>query len=522
MGIPAYFSHIIKNHSNIIKNISTLSNLHNLYLDCNSIIYDAYYGMDCNNKSIQQIENELIKSVCQKLHYYIDSLKPTDTTFIAFDGVAPVAKLEQQRTRRIKSEITNKIINKINNKTNPSKWSTVNITPGTEFMKKLGFEIKTYFKTKKLCKNIITSCSDEPGEGEHKLFQYIRNNIEYHKDKNTVIYGLDADLIMLSINHLPIYKNIFLFRETPVFIKQLDSSLDANKLYMINIPELANQINLELNNYKTNSVNRVYDYILLCFFLGNDFMPHFPSINIRTNGIDILLDVYKTLFSNTEEVLYDNKKIVWKNIRKLIKLISEEENNYLINEHKKRDKNEKRFLPTSTPEEKENKLTNIPSFNRKKEKYINPSEIGWQSRYYQILFDINKNNEERIKLICNNYIEALEWTMKYYTIDCPDWRWKYNYDYAPLFEDLIKYIPYFDTTFINDKPINPVSDITQLSYVLPFSCLHLLPQKNFKILTNKYKDWYPENPDFKWYYCKYLWESHIELPEIDLNILENI
>lgn len=31
-------------------------------------------------------------------------------------------------------------------------------------------------------------------------------------------------------------------------------------------------------------------------FLGNDFMPHFPSVNIRTGGIHIMLSAYKNLF----------------------------------------------------------------------------------------------------------------------------------------------------------------------------------------------------------------------------------
>ena len=107
--------------------------------------------------------------------------------------------------------------------------------------------------------------------------------------------------------------------------------------------------------------------------------------------------------------------------------------------------------------------------------------------------------------------------MKYYTQGCADWRWKYQYNYPPLLQDLVKYIPYFDTEFIEKEIISyPVSEIVQLLYVLPNQSLHLLPKE---INEKVDKTQYPTDCDFVWAYCRYFWEAHVELPELDIDEL---
>ena len=115
------------------------------------------------------------------------------------------------------SVIEEDILIKTNIQEKENIWNKSSITPGTNFMKKLN---KSYILTiqKKILnklnvKNIIVSGSDENGEGEHKIFEYIRNN--YKKTDSNVVYGLDADLIMLCLNHLSFNNNIYLYRETP-------------------------------------------------------------------------------------------------------------------------------------------------------------------------------------------------------------------------------------------------------------------------------------------------------------------
>jgi len=538
MGVPTFFTHIVKNYPNIIKKyVNNILKVDNLYLDCNSIIYDAYSKM-VTDKLTETIAISIIKSVICKIEEYINIIKPSKTVIIAFDGVAPVAKLEQQRARRYKSWYQNEISRIIFKKDTEDAWNTTSITPGTKFMDELNSNVSSYFNNLGInkvnskgirnnnlyVKEILVSGSDKIGEGEHKLFSYIRSNLQKHNHETTVIYGLDADLIMLSINHLPICPNIYLFRETPHFIQSIDSSLEPNSNYFLDIPEFTNALTMYMNNDKEltsqQQKNKIYDYIFLCFFLGNDFLPHFPAINIRTGGVDKMMNAYKATIGESNLNLTDGKVIYWGNVRKVVQYLAKLEEDFIIKEHRSRNNRERHKLPNTTPEEKFKNFELTPVYNREMEYFINPIKPFWQSRYYQGLFGINSLNEEKKRDICINYLEGLEWTMKYYTTDCPNWRWKYKYNYPPLLQDLIKFIPVFNTEFVPYCSPNPVSEIVQLCYVLPRASLNLLPKRLYFELIKKYDHWYKGNCDFIWAYCRYFWEAHVDMNEIDIDELE--
>ena len=72
----------------------------------------------------------------------------------------------------------------------------------------------------------------------------------------------------------------------------------------------------------------------------------------------------------------------------------------------------------------------------------------------------------------------------------------------------------------NSKITKPVSELVQLCYVLPKQSLHLLPTGLYNSLLKEKNEWYKTNCEFLWAYCKYFWESHVLLPEIDINELE--
>jgi len=530
MGIPSYFAHIVRQHRKIIKEYKrSRMAIHNLYLDCNSFIYEAIQELNKdfknNNSQKKEMENEIIKLVCKKIEIQIGYLNPSNNVLIAFDGVAPVAKLQQQRNRRYKSWFEERVMEKIDESHEKNMWDTAAITPGTMFMKALGDTIKNRFQNPKEfnLNRLMVSDSSEAGEGEHKIYEYIRKNKQQHESTTTVIYGLDADLIILTLNHLHIAPNMYLFRETPHFIRSIDKSLNPNELYLMDIPEFGKMLALDLNDGNEPNTkqqkNRIFDYILLSFFLGNDFLPHFPALNIRTSGINRLLDVYRSTIGNTNENLVEEDRIIWKNVRKMLNVLAEDEENIICDEYDVRDK---QASYTKRPQRNiRDEFLLTPLKDRAEEEYINPFSKGWNERYYDTLFEVRIDDMRR-KQISVNYLEGLEWTLKYYTIGCVDWRWTYKYEYPPLLTDLVKYIPYFDTMFVPKTNSVAVSPLVQLSYVLPARSLHLLPTNLHSYLIQNHRKWYGHDYEFRWAFCKYFWECHVKLPVIKLDELENI
>lgn len=553
MGIPSYFQYIIRSHGEIFKHLNDLKGIDNAYFDSNSIVYDCLKSLHFSqNETNEQFELRLIQSVTEKIVSYLHILQPKGVVILAFDGVAPVAKLEQQRTRRYKTWFTRSIEEQLKEvyersekkEEEPSQsWDTSSITPATRFMKKMDEYLHNYFSQEhiqntKTYKKIILSGSNEHGEGEHKIFDFIRRNKEYHSKTTTTIYGLDADLIMLCLNHLYISKKMYLFRETPSFHTELDESYEKEDLCFMDIHELSFDIVEAMTHqyYRDNSSSQAYsiythkiqDYIFISFLLGNDFLPHFPALNIRTHGIDLLMNTYKAIMKDTE-YLCDGKtkKIVWKNVRKFIQELANMEQEQIQIEYKtlmkyenqqRRAKGNYEGQGNKTYEEMQKQFSYYPSIHRETEHYIQPMEENWQQRYYKALFHIHRLTDREKQKIATNYLEGLEWVYEYYSEGCKNYRWKYMYHYPPLLEDLVKYIPVFDTEFVKSDN-KPLDELTQLCYVLPKHSLNLLPKNVETMMKTIYKDLYKEHK-FVWAFHKYFWEAHVEMPEINIDALE--
>lgn len=521
MGIPSFFSYIIKNHSKeVVYNYVDIRNksFHRLYMDCNSILYDCFRKISLHplysTYTHLQIEDLILENTAKQIQFYINQIQP-NCVFIAFDGVAPMAKMEQQRNRRYKSWFESEL--KCSMGEEKSLFTSCNFTPGTAFMDKLSLYMKKYFvNTREM--EIILATPDEPGEGEHKLYAHLREN-PMMENQTLAIYGLDADLLMLSLFHLRFCPNMFVFREAPEFLQEEKEDVPL----FLDIAKLSRSISSEMN-CKARDSHRTMDYVFLCFLLGNDFLPHFPALNIRTHGIQRLLDVYRSCIgnvpnrylvsnmsaSNTSGTVPNTYKIVWREVSRLFQALAKDEHGFILQEYalrKKWDSKTVDSFPKKTMKEKEELLLNTPILYRAEESYICPKEKGWQDRYYRLLFD----KEVVIKDICINYLEGLEWVCKYYIEGGIDWKWKYKYHYPPLLQDLAPLVPHGNMTFLQNICNTPCHPYTQLAYVLPPAYKSLIPEHVLSRLSSESIDW--KELKFRWTFCRYFWESHVLLPE---------
>ena len=479
MGVPSLFVELVKKYKNIIFHNPNLK-IDSLYLDYNCGIHPACYRIlekYPDYKDTDWLEDKMLDEIISYLDKIIKFVKPSKLIYLAIDGPAPVAKMKQQRQRRYKSAYENK-----------RSWNNSKITPGTQFMIKITRAIKKYFR--KNIKNIkvIFSDSNVPSEGEHKIFQHI---LKTHGLKYC-IYGLDADLIFLGLSSQK--TDVYLLREADYMNLTNENRLDyfsidllKNNLYK----NICSKLHYSVNLVKNNVVN---DFIVLCFLLGNDFLPHMPALEIRNKGIDILLDSYLEVIIDTKTYLI-NQTINWDIFMKIINKISVQESTLLINNYKKNTAR-KHFYDKNT----------LPII----QDIIKYDVDGYKERYYIYHFGIY--DKDCIEDICFNYLKSILWNYNYYFKKCCSWQWHYIYDHPPLLSDL-KNHSNFEFKFILGKPLQP---LTQLLIVLPIYSKMLLPKSYQNIMYNLI-DLYPDTFKQDYYGKVFEWQGIPLLPPLNIN-----
>lgn len=388
MGVPAFFRWLSRKYPSVVVpvveekgkdfdgNVRHINSadpnpngveFDNLYLDMNGIIHPCTHPED---RPAPKNEDEMMVAIFDCIDRLFRIVRPRRVLYMAIDGVAPRAKMNQQRSRRFRAskETSEKIleISRIRQQLTASgaylppekpkgeHFDSNCITPGTPFMARLSACLHYYIHARLNSDpgwkgiKVILSDANVPGEGEHKIMDYIRKQrAQPDHDPNTqhVLCGADADLIMLGLatheaNFTIIREEFLPNKPRPCDIcgqmghemKECTGSepnaLDTVKSFgsetefiFVRLSVLREYLKRELvmTNlpFPYDFERALDDWVFMCFFVGNDFLPHLPSLEIRENAIDRLINLYKkTVYkthgwlTNSGEVYLDRVQLI--------------------------------------------------------------------------------------------------------------------------------------------------------------------------------------------------------------------
>jgi|UniRef100_A0A6C0B236 5'-3' exonuclease len=429
MGIPFYFASLIRNHSGITR-IARELDVDVLGIDFNCLIHRYLQVTDP------------IKSVLDALDHILKSFR-AKKVIIAFDGLVPYAKIVQQRYRRFRVK-------------EAESFDRNQISPDTPYMRLLEEAIRKRFP------DVQLSPTQEPGEGEHKIFQDIKKIPEADR-KSICIYGLDADLILLSLFNHKLSTELTLLRESGEFN---DPSLKQAEFSLLDVQKLILTLPIDIEQYLTLSV--------LCF--GNDFMPSLGIFSLREDGYGRALEYYTK--SGKPDLATEEGRAT--------------------------------FLDYAAEKE----IGVLKELVKSRKQVFERAVVGRAADCISVKYGLHiLDGVTNMEPVVDAYWKTFHWTMHYFkTNDVYNWGWVYPYPEAPMIQDIVQL---YETTI---SPGELTYNVTkQLHVILPS---HSLRKSKRRVI---YPDEHYEETRETWM-KKYDWEMkpRISIPWSPISSLTSV
>ncbi|XP_058517368.1 5'-3' exoribonuclease 1 isoform X3 [Ochotona princeps] len=568
MGVPKFYRWISERYpclSEVVKE-HQIPEFDNLYLDMNGIIHQCSHPND-DDVHFRISEDKIFTDIFHYLEVLFRIIKPRKVFFMAVDGVAPRAKMNQQRGRRFRSakeaeEKIKKAIEKGETLPTEARFDSNCITPGTEFMARLHEHLK-YFVNMKISTDkswqgvtIYFSGHETPGEGEHKIMEFIRSEkAKPDHDPNTrhCLYGLDADLIMLGLTSHEAHFS--LLREEVRFggkKTQRVCAPEETTFHLLHLSLMREYIDYEFSALKKKitfkyDIERIIDdWILMGFLVGNDFIPHLPHLHINHDALPLLYGTYITILpelggyinesghlnlprfekylvklsdfdrEHFSEVFVDLKwfesKVGNKYLNEAAGIAAEEAKNF---KEKKKLKGQENSLCWAALDKNEVITCKDNLEDETEDDDLFETEFRQYKRtYYMTKMGVDVVSDDFLADQAACYVQAIQWILHYYYHGVQSWSWYYPYHYAPFLSD-IRNISSLKIHFELGKPFKPFE---QLLAVLPAASKNLLPACYQHLMTSEDSpiiEYYP--PDFKTDLNgkQQEWEAVVLIPFID-------
>ena len=487
MGVPRLFPWIVKSFRNSVihfQNGESFGEVDNLFLDSNGSLHTAAqrvfnYGQnkrlmdDYADFSVEEKRVKVFEMYFADVKNLSRIVRPKKRLYISLDGPAPLAKQAQQRQRRfVASAAASHDRKDDNSSSSQNTFSSNEITPGTVFMLELTKFIHTAIR--KEMNNpkspwhtieVIFSPPNVPGEGEHKILDFMRTLPDAKNEKHC-IHGPDADLIMLALSsHMP---DIYLLREdqyTPGYYDVLNMGSIRKYLFPILNPNLLKTTPKTRRNLDDVSD----DFVLLGFFVGNDFLPKIQMFMYLEDGLELMVATYAKM-ANSKTFLTNERHINFDVFLSFVQELSRREDIYIFDQNS-----------AKLPDPKFKNVT-LESCIYTKDNVSRLNMPKYREKYYQ---KSGLSTDDEIHQMCLDYIKSIIWVFDYYAKGLPSWSHFYPWHYAPLMCDLCDTMKDIcaDKTLLDNLYTfdigEPSVPFVQLLSVLPPQSSYLLPKRDW-------------------------------------------
>uniref|UniRef100_A0A8C3AV97 5'-3' exoribonuclease 1 n=1 Tax=Cyclopterus lumpus TaxID=8103 RepID=A0A8C3AV97_CYCLU len=557
MGVPKFYRWISERYpclSEVVKE-HQIPEFDNLYLDMNGIIHQCSHPND-EDVHFRISEEKIFADIFHYLEVLFRIIKPRKVFFMAVDGVAPRAKMNQQRGRRFRSakEAEDKIkkaLDKGEVLPTEARFDSNCITPGTDFMARLQEQLKYFVHTKVSADrlwqnvNVYLSGHETPGEGEHKIMEFIRSeNTQPGHDPNTrhCLYGLDADLIMLGLtSHEP---NFSLLREEVRFGGKKNqkriTAPEETTFHLLHLSLMREYIDYEFSELRNHigshyDLERIIDdWILMGFLVGNDFIPHLPHLHISHDALPLLYKTYIRSLPTMGGYLNENGHLNLRNFEKYMEKLAEFDREHFSEifvdlkwfESKVGNKYLNEAAGLAAEKEAASKAANknkvligegkggVGDDEEEEEDMFETEFRQYKRTYYMTKMGVDVVSDDFLAKQAKCYVEGIQWILHYYYHGVQSWSWYYPYHYAPFLSD-IKNISGLKLTFDLEKPFMPFQ---QLLAVLPAASMELLPESYRHLMSSELSpiiEYYPLDFQTDLNGKQQEWEAVVLIPFID-------
>ncbi|XP_076824153.1 5'-3' exoribonuclease 1-like isoform X3 [Clavelina lepadiformis] len=572
MGVPKFYRWISERYpclSEVVKEYQ-VPEFDNLYLDMNGIIHNCSHPND-DDPHFRITEEQIFQDIFHYIEVLFRVIRPRKTFFMAVDGVAPRAKMNQQRGRRFRSakeaeENIKQALSKGEKLPTEKRFDSNCITPGTAFMERLQTQLEYFVKSKITYDqawqgiSVYLSGHQTPGEGEHKIMEFIRyerSQPDYDPNTRHCLYGLDADLIILALcTHEP---HFALLREEVKFTKRKKSSKTAKAeettFHLLHISLLREYIDHEFEALKVslpfpyNLESIIDDWVLMGFLIGNDFIPHLPDLHIASNALPFLYGAYIKNLPHLGGYINEGGVIKLDRFQIYLKAISSYDIDHfeeIYSDYKwlaSKSSSKKSSKPgklaaahdiRARPQTEEKSIQIVKDLAKKQgvvsddSESIDDDEDGdddngkddlfkqefhlHKRAYYNEKFDLTANTAQ-IERIAYEYILGIQWICHYYYNGVQSWSWYYPYHYSPYMSDLCK----VDSMKLKFKMNKPFLPFQQLLAVLPAASQDCIPEVYWKLMdeNSEIGDFFPTKFSTDLNGKQQEWEAVVLIPFID-------